>query len=194
MNFKNSLNNLKLDLTKLVIIPSGGTGGFEFEFDINSKDFLKYAKEDLHSGNDRGIINGITNAKRAIDCQIDEIMCRLGLDYQNMPISLETFVSYIEFKEDIPYKLKVVQGINLAPGLIISKFRNLRNKLEHLYQIPTIDEVKEAIDIAELFIRSMEGHYKSETNEFEITDKNNFIGGFNSRKVTNLNMIIETKS
>jgi hypothetical protein len=178
MNFKDSLNNLKLDLTKLVIIPSGGSSGLDSNFEIDPKDFLRYAKEDMHTGNDRGIVNGLSNAKRAIDCQIDEVLQYLGVDFKNIPKSLDAFLKFIDFNDDISYKLKIIQGLNIAPGLIITKYRNLRNKLEHFYKIPTIDEVKEAIDIADLFIRSIEGHYKGQMDEFYITDKKNFIKDF----------------
>jgi hypothetical protein len=182
MTFQESLNSINLDLSKLVVIPSGGENWFNSKFEIDPKDFLKYAKEDLQLGSDRGAVNGLSNAKRAIDCQIDEVLCRLDIDYQSLPSCLENFIKYFDFKEDISFKLKIIQGLNLAPGLIISKARTLRNKLEHYYKIPTINEVKEAIDIADLFIRSIDGKRKSQINDFYITDKNNFIQDFEFKK------------
>jgi len=176
--FKDSLKSIKLDLTKLILIPSGGYMDLNNEFEINPKDFYRYAKEDLYSATDRGVINAISNAKRAIDCQIDEVLFTLGIDLTKKTDSLEAFLKIIEINSDIPYKLKIIQALNIAPGLIITKYRNLRNRLEHFYKIPTIDEVKEAIDIADLFIRSVEGQFKGLTTEFDITDANNFIKDF----------------
>jgi len=191
MTFKDSLNKTKLDLTKLIIIPDSGSGGFDSEFEISPKDFLRYSKEDLNSGNDRGIINALSNAKRAIDCLIDDILSYYGVDYLNISKSFEPFVNYFEFKDDIPYKLKIIQSLNLAPGFIIAKYRNLRNKLEHLYKIPSYDEVKEAIDIAELFIRSIEGHFGSNLDSFIITDGQNFISDFDFK--TGYNFFFQRK-
>ena len=178
MTFKESLQKTKLDLTKLVLIPSGGSSGFYSEFDISPKEFLKFAKEDLLSNESRSPINALTNSKRAIDCQIDEVLCRLGIDYLALPDSLHTFVRHFKFEDDISFKLKIIQCLNLAPGLIINKARSLRNKLEHSYVKPTIYEVKEAIDIADLFIRSIDGKHNNQTNEFCITDEKNHVRDF----------------
>jgi hypothetical protein len=166
---------MKLDFTKLVLIPSGGSGGFSSDFDVSAKDFLRYAKEDLHSGGDRATINALSNAKRAIDCQIDEVFHSLGLDFQNLPKALEPFVSFYKFKNDLPYKLKIIQSLNLAPAFIVSKARSIRNKLEHFYKIPSLNEVEESIDIADLFIRCIDGKLKIPTNEFYISDEHNRI-------------------
>ncbi len=183
MTFKESADIIKLDFTRLVLIPSGGSGGISSDFEIDSKDFLKFAKEDLHSDDERGIVNALSNAKRSIDCQIDEIFETLGVNYLDLPKSLEEFVGYFGFKDDIPFKLKVIQGLNIAPSLIISKARTLRNKLEHFYKRPELNEVREAIDVAELFIRSVEGKFKVPTNDFFLTDEENVIEEeFNSFK------------
>lgn len=182
MNFLDLLNKTKLDLTKLIVIPSGGDASVYSDFAIRPKDFLKFAKEDLRAENDRGIINALSNAKRAIDCQIDIILDDIGIDYSDIQDSVTPFVNCFEDKNDLSYKLKIVQGLNLAPGFVIAKYRTLRNKLEHLYKVPTIEEVKEAVDIAELFVRSITGYYKSRLNDFYITDEKNYLKDFDYKK------------
>lgn len=175
MKFKDSFSNTNLDMTRLILIPSGGSDGFISKFEIDPKCFLKYAKEDLLTGEGKGEINALSNAKRAIDCQIDEVFCRFGINYQKIPTAIESFVGFYEFQDDISYKLKIIQALNLAPGFIIGKARTLRNKLEHFYKVPTKNEVKDAIDIADLFIRTVDGIFRSQINEFYITDQTNFI-------------------
>jgi len=174
MTFRESLALTKLDLSKLIIIPSGGGGGFSCDFDISPKDFLRYAKEDLNGSEGRNTINALSNAKRAIDCQIDDILLNLGLDYHKLPKSVEVFVKCLEFKDDISFKLKIISALNLAPSFLVSKTRIIRHKLEHYYKVPSIEETKEAIDIADLFIRSIDGIVRIPTNEFYITDQENY--------------------
>ncbi len=79
-------------------------------------------------------------------------------------------MQYFEFESDIPIKLRIIHALNLAPSLIISKSRTLRNKLEHMYKKPEIDDVKEALDVADLFIRSVTGKLGMLWSEFEIVD------------------------
>jgi hypothetical protein len=70
--------------------------------------------------------------------------------------------------------MKIIHGLNLAPSFLISKARTLRNKLEHYYEKPTLSEVKECIDIADLFLRSVEGKFKNPIDVFSISDINNY--------------------
>lgn len=165
----------RLDLTKLVFLPSGGTNINFIEFDISPRDFLHYAKIDFHSKSEAGLINALSNAKRAIDCQIDTVFSSMGVDYLNLPKSLEIFVNCFKFEADLSYKLKIIQGLNLAPSLIIADARNLRHALEHKYQKPEEKAVKNAIDVADLFIRSIEGTLKTRYTEFEITDEDKLV-------------------
>ena len=142
----------------------------EKTFDISPKDFLKFAKEDLKEGNERGFINSITNSKRAIDCQIDQTIETLISKSDNFNSIVNDFLSYFEFESDIPTKLRMLHALNLAPSLMISKSRTLRNKLEHIYQKPNVQDVKEALDIADLFIRSVTGKLGMIWSDFEIVD------------------------
>jgi hypothetical protein len=160
----------KLDLTDLIVFSSSGTSFMEQNFDIKPKDFLRFAKEDLKEGNERGYINSITNAKRAIDCQIDDVLEKLAFSSNNFTPLIKDFLKYYEFDSDITIKLQIIHALNLAPSLLISKSRTLRNKLEHLYQNPNIQEVKEALDVADLFLRSVIGKFTLVWNEFEFFD------------------------
>lgn len=57
----------KINLTDITLRTVFGTSLQENIFDISPKDFLRFAKEDLKEGDERGFINSITNSKRAID-------------------------------------------------------------------------------------------------------------------------------
>ncbi|MES2239365.1 MAG: hypothetical protein V4497_03815 [Bacteroidota bacterium] len=164
----------KINLTDMTLRTISGTNLQENIFDISAKDFLRFAKEDLKDGNERGFINSITNSKRAIDCQIDETIEMLVSKSDNFNPIVNDFLKHFEFESDIPVKLKIIHALNLAPSLLISKSRTLRNKLEHIYKKPKVQEVKEALDVADLFIRSVKGKLGMIWSEFEIVDwKNN---------------------
>ncbi len=170
----NLLKETKLDLTKAYLSPSNGEGFNENVFEITPKDFLRFAKHDLKQNDERGFVNSLTNSKRAIDCQVDEALEKLGIGYQNFSPETITFLRHFDLNDDIPIKLKIIHALNLAPSLIISKIRTLRNKLEHIYQKPTLIEVQEALDVADLFIRSIEGKLRIIENDFSLTDEHNF--------------------
>ena len=168
------LKDTKIDLTKAYLVPSGGSGDFDSKFDLTSKNFLRFAKQDLKSEDDRGIINSLTNSKRAIDCQTDKALEKCGIKSNGFDLDIKAFVEHFDLDEDVPIKLKIIHALNLAPSILISKTRTFRNKLEHFYKKPTIDEAKEALDVADLFIRSVEGKFKMLTNEFSLTDETNY--------------------
>ncbi|WP_452225336.1 hypothetical protein [Lacinutrix chionoecetis] len=173
MNLKESFNLTKLNLTDLILIPNGGTGREKSNFEISPKEFLRFSKLDFHSKNSQGLINSLTNAKRAIDCQIDDTLTILGIDFQEIPKQSENIVSLTKINKDLPYKLKLIQALNLAPAYIVAKARTLRNKLEHYYKLPSKEEVQESIDIAELFICSIDGKTRILDSHFLITDSKN---------------------
>lgn len=168
------LQDSKLNLTDMTLNRTFGTSFQEHSFDISPNDFLRFAKEDIKNADERGFINSLTNSKRAIDCQIDETIEILISNANNFNSGVNDFLQYFEFESDIPIKLRLIHALNLAPSLLISKSRTLRNKLEHLYKKPEVHEVKEALDVADLFIRSVSGRLNTVWSEFEIVDwKNN---------------------
>ncbi len=194
------LKDSKINLTDMTLRTTSGTNFNKKTFDISPKDFLKFAKEDLKEGNEKGFINSITNSKRAIDCQIDQTIEILISKCDDFNPNVNDFLKYFEFETDIPTKLRIIHALNLAPSLIISKSRTLRNKLEHIYQKPNLQEVKEALDVADLFIRSVYGKLGMIWSDFEIIDwKDNELGFHFSEKQFNIgykknNKLIKTYS
>lgn len=168
------LKDSKINLTDMTLRTLSGTSLQKTMFDISPKDFLRFAKEDSKEGDERGFINSLTNSKRAIDSQIDETIETLISKFDNFNPIVNDFLKFFEFELDIPKKLRIIHALNLAPSLLISKSRTLRNKLEHIYKKPEVQEVKEALDVAELFIGSVTGKLGMIWTEFEIVDwKNN---------------------
>jgi hypothetical protein len=164
-------DELKIDFTSTIVEFDSGTG-HENPFELKARDFLRFAKTDFKSNNKKGNINALTNAKRAIDCQIDTAFTLFGIQYDSIPESSNKIIELTGLKSfDLPHKLKLIQALDFAPSGLISKTRTLRNKLEHYYKNPEEEEVKDAIELAELFVLSIESHIKIIEDSFSITDK-----------------------
>ncbi|MCB2297051.1 hypothetical protein [Clostridium tagluense] len=150
------------DWTNFIIFEWDILGEFNYIFEVKPEEFLEYAKDDIKLKEQKGLIDAMSNAKRAIECQIDSIISILGYDYKifdsrNSYLETKKFIKEY-FKEEVvdglTDRIKLLQVLNIAPTFLISKIRNLRNKVEHEYIMPTYQEVKESIEIAELFINS----------------------------------------
>ncbi|WP_462392637.1 hypothetical protein, partial [Clostridium cadaveris] len=134
----------------------------DIDFDLTPEDFLMFAKKDYENLDSRGLVGVLSNSKRAIDCQIDWIISYLGFDYLNfnevnypsIKELINEFEKGISYNNNLSFKLRFMQALEIAPTFLISKIRKLRNKLEHEYIIPKEDEAREAIEIAELFVNA----------------------------------------
>lgn len=154
----------------------------ETKFDIKPIEYLKFAKLNLQSMTKQSCVDAIGNIKRAIECQIDVLITSLGYDYK----TFDSSEKYIETKnflyqnykgKDIPGiipKLKLLNILGLAPTILISSIRNLRNKMEHEYTIPTYKEANEAIEVAELFIYSSTYKYEWTSTHILISNRDDF--------------------
>lgn len=126
--------------------------------EIDPMKYLEFAKLGRMDTTEVGLINSLTNAKRAIDAQIDIIISFLGYDYKKF--NNKNTKNYIKQNFDnvksdgITEKIKLLNILGLAPTLLLSKIRKLRNYVEHEYKTPDEFQVKEAIEVAELFINA----------------------------------------
>ena len=155
MTFKELAEKPKIDWCNTIIERSIGTLD-SHHFQIASRDFLMFSNEDFKSGGVRGLVNALTNAKRAIDCQTDTVLKSFGYDPTepfNEIVSKYIRQYQVKFgKLDTILKLKLLQSLDVAPSVLVSTIRNLRNLLEHQYLLPKENEVREALELANLFI------------------------------------------
>lgn len=161
----------KIDFTNCFADLDCGTR-LDWSFDISPLEFLSFSKSDLREGGKRGAINSLTNAKRAIDCQTDRIFKSFGYEFDDFPEYLRNFCHFFcedDRSKDLPIKLKIINAFGMAPAGLVSDVRNLRNKMEHYYNIPSVDDVRLSIEVAELFISATEKKL-IDYWEFELTD------------------------
>jgi hypothetical protein len=149
-----------LDWKRLRIMKEGGTL-LEFRYPLTPKFFLKSAKEDLREGSDRGLINALSNAKRAIDCQTDTFLSAIGYTAKGLDKQLEQAVrnSLKCFVSDVeqPLKFRVLESLGIVTPAIVARVRRIRNMLEHHYRKPAKAAVRDAIDVAALYVSACEG-------------------------------------
>jgi hypothetical protein len=174
MSFASIVKKTGIDWTN-TYLTWGGSFYFECKFDITPDDFLKFAKQDLQNKVERGIINAITNAKRAIDCQVDTLLSSIGYKPntdlpQNVKDYIKKHSSYNEIV-NITERIKLVSCLEAAPSKVISKIRGIRNLLEHEYSLPTIEQAYEAIELATLFIGTINNVLHTFIDGFEISSE-----------------------
>jgi hypothetical protein len=112
-----------------------GTGSLKYEIPNKSDIFLNYAEKDLELNSTQGNINALTNAKRAIDCQIEQLIKVLGLKRE----------------KQFPKKIEQIKNIGMFAPRILVKVNQTRNLLEHEFINPERHQAEDAVDIATLF-------------------------------------------
>lgn len=110
---------------------------------VTPTQYLEFAEKDLRLGGTRGLVNSLTNSKRAIDCQIFNLLTSLGIP--------EPF--------SFPGRLDKLNALGLLAPRVVRKIVQLRNVLEHEYYKPTLEEVEDALDITALFIETLKPYF-----------------------------------
>lgn len=115
--------------------------GLQFDgFEIEADEFMKFAEADLQQETTQGLVNALSNAKRAIDCQVDTVLGCFGL------LARHSF----------PQKINILNELGIVTPRIIKKVVKARNFLEHEYINPEREQVEDAVDVATLFVISLD--------------------------------------
>jgi hypothetical protein len=78
VSFRELVERVDLNLASLSLVPDTGST-LDLEYEIAPEAFLLFAEKDLLQDDVRGLVNGLSNAKRAIDCQVEKLFACLGL-------------------------------------------------------------------------------------------------------------------
>ena len=111
--------------------------------EVTANEYLEYAKEDLDSDTSRGIINAMSNAKRALHLAIDSTLNAYGLLERSRRASF-------------PQKLKLLDAAGLFSLSILNTLNIERNAMEHEYRSPTRVRVGEVVDVTRLLLLATE--------------------------------------
>ncbi len=115
------------------------------EFELFARDYLKFAEEGLNNGSNLSLINCVSNLKRAMDCQIDTFFSM---------VNLYEYISKRNLKFE--KKLSFIEEIGLFSSRSLSKLNTIRNKMEHLYEVPKIIEIELYFELVHALVKSLE--------------------------------------
>jgi hypothetical protein len=112
----------------------------ETSFEIKPNNFLDFAKMDLASEYSHKDINALSNAKRALDCQLDSLLVAFGL-YK------------IAQKEswNFPKKIQIINELGIVAPSVFDRINRKRNLMEHEFVRPNSEQVDDFLDIVSLF-------------------------------------------
>lgn len=137
-----------------------GTGFLKYEipFDIKPNDFLLYAEQDLNSCLPHCFVNALSNAKRALDCQVLCLLDIFGL------------LKHAEKKRwGFPSKIEALKKTGILAPRILTKVNKTRNLLEHEFANPNSEQVIDFIDVVALFLESTKVYMENYLNFIETT-------------------------
>lgn len=171
MNLVDIIRKANLDWSKLIFEIGSNTTLF-YDYQLSPNDFLTFAKADLYKADVRGLVNALSNAKRAIDCQTDVFISALGFSPNDIAKQLGKnrvqTIAKASNNPKQPLTFKVLESFGVITPSILGRMRSLRHLLEHHYKKPTKQAASDAIDIASLYLRACEGMMKDFINGFGI--------------------------
>lgn len=116
-------------------------------YDLDAQAFLSFAKQDLKEDSNKGNVNALSNAKRAIECRIDELLSLMNF---------RGFAKHERWK--FPQKLLNLETFNMpAPQVLRNLITSKRNLLEHEYSLPDRSELRNTIEIVEMYLQLTDG-------------------------------------
>jgi hypothetical protein len=138
---------------------SGITGSLDLPWDLSASSFLGFADADLTAGADaRCLVNALSNAKRALHCQVDSILYALGLHGETR---------FLNF----PAKLELLTKLGVVTRRALVRVNQSRNVMEHEYAVPRENEVQLFVDVVAFFIEATASYIADAEWEFASGDE-----------------------
>lgn len=122
---------------------------------VTPKEYLAYADRDLLNTDARGLVNALSNAKRAINCQITSLLTVLGLQSSG----------------DLQTKLQRFEEIGILASRVSKKITRLERLLDNQFSKPSLEDTEDAIDIATLFVEATDKIFQEYMDAWWITKK-----------------------
>ncbi|MEH6358141.1 MAG: hypothetical protein V7745_04075 [Pseudomonadales bacterium] len=122
---------------------------------VTPKEYLGFADKDLLLGSTHGLVNAMSNAKRAINCQITSLLAVLGM--QNTG--------------DFQTKFQRFEDLGILAPRVNKKITKFESQLDKQFCKPSIDEVEDAIDLATLFVEATDKVFQEFMDSWWVTKK-----------------------
>lgn len=114
-------------------------------FELMPFDYLEYAERELENRSKVSRINCVSHLKRAMECELDTFLHVLNLSSKVRP-------------SNFPTKLDWVGSMGVFNSRSLRKLNIIRNKVEHEYSIPDIDDLEIYFELVNAFIHTLEGY------------------------------------
>jgi hypothetical protein len=114
-------------------------------WDILPSEYVQFAQKDAEGTDTHSIVNALSNAKRALECQIDSLMLALGLES-------------IAKRLSVPKKLDLLNNLRVIAPRVLRKVNKHRNEMEHAYTCPDQEVVMDFVDVVSLFVEATKRH------------------------------------
>jgi hypothetical protein len=136
----------------------GMSSALQLPWELTPARFLDFADADLtEPSDDRALVNALSNANRALHCQVDSILFSLGL--------YDTTRS-----KRFPSKLELLSRLGIVTRNALERLNESRNLTEHEYAIPVETEVRLFSDVVALFIEATNRYIREFTWDFSTDD------------------------
>ncbi|CAG7653180.1 hypothetical protein PAESOLCIP111_06717 [Paenibacillus solanacearum] len=116
-------------------------------FELTSRDFLEFAEIELSKLDNAGLINCVSHIKRAMDCQLDSFLYAYNL-----------YKPFKDRKLGIDKKLDFLNEAGVFSSRSLSRLNIIRNKMEHEYEVPKIQDIEIYFDLVSAFVSILERH------------------------------------
>ena len=113
-------------------------------FELMPQDYLAYANEALAVPTDANKINCIAHLKRAAECQADTLFHILS-------------IAKFPKTRNFPSKMDTIAHLDLMPSRSVAELNSVRNKMEHEYAVPQIEDLSLYFDLVAGFVSAVEG-------------------------------------
>lgn len=121
---------------------------------ISPVEFLTQAELDFQHETLTASANCLSNAKRAITGQIDQVLISIG---------------HSPYRWDLPKKLNKIKEIGILTPSALRKLIKARNILEHEYSAPGRVELEDFLDLAALFVLGTSAQFHPFSDELTIS-------------------------
>lgn len=129
----------------------------ENKTNIVPEQYFLWAKDDLLK-NENNIdlktrVSMVSNVKRCIDCKCETILKSLGYEKE---INVKNYPKLKEyFSGDSSPIITLLSKILDLNMIVVEEIRKLRNNIEHDYEVPSVEDAKRAVSVAELFLLAL---------------------------------------
>lgn len=115
------------------------------QFELYARDYLEFAEQELSNSSTCGLLSCVSNIKRAMDCQLDTFFSVFNL-----------YKSFKDKNLKFEKKLEFLREAGLFNSRSLARLNTIRNKMEHEYEVPKVQDIEVYYDLVGAFVAVLE--------------------------------------